>query len=132
MHAGTIGMIILCASAAGQLLPIPEQEDGGVGYKTVDEAMAALRAKEGVEIRIQQGWTIATDRAANTIWSFSPREYPAHPAVVKRALVERNGQIFVNMSVLCQAPKIPCDNLVHDFQLMNSKLADEMQHRPKP
>ena len=113
-----------------QLLPQPETGNDTVGYKTVDEALADLRVKPGIELTDRQGWTIATDREAKTIWSFTPRGHPAFPAVVKRTVTEHDGSVFIRMGILCQSDKLACDQLVVEFNQMNERMRASMAKKP--
>lgn len=67
---------------------LPEASGPTIEYESVAAARQALGRKAGVVFTTENGWDIATDEAALTIWSFSPSDYPAHPAVVKRQVVE--------------------------------------------
>jgi hypothetical protein len=99
--------------------PLPEAPNSTIGYASAAEALAALRVKPGVEISTQKGWTVATDSPARTIWSFTPAAHPAHPAAVKRSVVQQGDQVSLEMKVLCQAGKAACDDLVRDFTALN-------------
>lgn len=105
----------------------PEKRNSSIGYPSVADARQALGEKEGVDIRIEGGWTIATDRPENTIWSFTPENHSAHPAVVKREIVNIDGALRIQMSVLCQAEKVPCDKLVDEFKALNNRLAEQFK-----
>jgi len=100
-------------------------QDSGIGYPTVAAALEALKARSDVEISVQAGWTIVREPAAGTLWSFTPADHPAHPAAVKRGTVSRDGAAYINMRVLCQAAKEPCDQLVDDFKKLNEKIVAE-------
>lgn len=98
--------------------PLPESESASE-YDGVAQALKALRVKGGIQISMENGWLIATDERAYTIWSFAPEGYPAYPAVVKRQAIPRAGGSTVQMSVLCEASKEACDDLVRTFARMN-------------
>lgn len=102
------------------------QERQGVGYPTVAAALEALKAKGDVNISVQGGWTIVDDKPANTIWSFTPSNHPAHPAVVKRALFSRDGRVGIEMTALCQAGKAACDTLMEEFKELNVRMGEAM------
>lgn len=108
------------------------QQGSGIGYPTVAAALAALKAKSDVSISVQGGWTIADDKAVHAIWSFTPADHPAHPAVVRRALVEKNGAVSMNMTALCQASKEACDKLMEDFKELNARMSAELSAVKKP
>ncbi|HEY6457132.1 MAG TPA: hypothetical protein VIY90_17805 [Steroidobacteraceae bacterium] len=87
-----------------------------VGYKTVAEALASLKHTKDVSFSVVRGWTIATDETHLTVWSFAPKTDPSYPAVVKRMVISTGGGSKVTMSVLCEADKASCANLVREFQ----------------
>jgi hypothetical protein len=109
--------------------PLPEVSKTDIGYPTVTAALAGLHAKPGVVFTAKGGWTIATDAADNTIWSFPPPGRPAYPAAVKRQVVSQAGGVGLRMDVLCGASKAACDDLVRAFQQLNSQLAAGMHAR---
>ncbi len=108
-------------------VPLPEASASTIGYPTVDAALAALHSKSGVVFTIQDGWTIANDAAAQTIWSFPPPGNPAYPSAVKRQLVVQGGATNLMMSVRCDASKKACDDLVRSFEQLNAALAASLR-----
>ena len=103
--------------------PLPETASSGVEYPTVAAALSALRARKDVSISTERGWTIITDEKHFTIWSFAPSSYPAYPALVKRTVRDRaGGGSHIDTSVLCEAHKAACDQLVREFDAMNRRL----------
>jgi hypothetical protein len=94
----------------------------------VQAALDAMKAKPGVEVSDQGGWTIVTDPAANTLWSFTPASHPAHPAAVKRTFVSRDGTLYLEMGALCQASQVACDNLMDEFNKLNDRMSASMGH----
>jgi hypothetical protein len=120
--------LCLALGAAAQAAPLPEAPHSTIGYPTPEAALAALRAKPGVEFSTQDGWTIAADAATNTVWSFPPEHDPAYPAVVKRQITPApDGAMSVQMDVLCAASKTACDDLVKAFQRMNDEARSQLQ-----
>lgn len=92
-----------------------------IPYKTVAEALAALKQMKGVSFSTVRGWTIVTDEAHFTVWSFSPPSDPSYPAVVKRTVTSNGAGSQVTMNVLCQANKTSCDTLVREFSTMHAR-----------
>ncbi len=127
MAAATIGL-----SVSGFVLAQQGGSDKGIGYPSVAAALAALKARSDVNISVQGGWTIVNDPVEKALWSFTPPNHPAHPAVVKRATVERDGQVFINMRALCQAEKAACDKLIVEFQELNEKIIADIKLRTQP
>jgi hypothetical protein len=99
--------------------PLSEAANPTIEYASTAAALDALRAKPGVVFTTENGWTIATDEAAWTIWSFAPADYPAYPAVVKRQAIPQGSGSRLEVSVQCEASKSACDQLVRAFAQMN-------------
>ncbi|GAA0541502.1 molecular chaperone DnaJ [Glaciecola sp. XM2] len=99
-------------------------ESSSIGYKTVELALNALKNKEGTNLSIQGGWTIIEDKEESNLvlWSFTPDSHPAHPAAIKRKVVEKNQKIYIQMSALCQAKKEDCDKLMQEFEQLNQNI----------
>lgn len=114
-----VGLLLVATGCSAQNRPLTEASESTIGYATVDAAMTGLRVKPGVVFSTENGWTIATDESALTIWSFAPEGYPAYPAVVMRQAVPRGQQSTIVMKVLCGASKSECDDLVRTFAAMN-------------
>jgi hypothetical protein len=112
-----ISLVTLGSAAAQE--PLPEASNSTIGYPDVATALAALRSRSDITFRDQNGWTIAIDEKARTIWSFSPKGYPAYPAVVRRQVVPRGNGSSITMSIHCEAEKAQCDDLVRTFARMN-------------
>ena len=128
-----VGLACVAGECAAQPLtdvpasgPIPETGKG-VGYASPAAALAALRAKPGVSISEQGGWTIAEDRNSSTLWSFTPASHPAHPSAVRRQFVNENGQLNLEMTISCRAGKKVCDALVRDFEALNKQMIKFIQ-----
>ncbi len=105
----------------------------GTGFKTVASALEAVNAKPDVSVNTTpDAWTIITEADGMTIWSFTPSTYPAYPAVVKRTLRNHsNGDLYVEMGVLCEAKKTICNKLVKDFENQNKKMTKQVKEGVK-
>jgi hypothetical protein len=91
-----------------------------VGYRTVAQALAALKQTHDVSFSVVRGWTIVTDETHLTVWSFAPRTDPSYPAVVKRMVTSTGNGSKVTTNFLCEATKAACANLVREFNNTNS------------
>ena len=107
-------------SAATLLVSVEAGAQGGVGYKSVAEARKAVTALPGAKASEQQGWLIVEQMPV--MWSFAPAGHEAYPTAVKRTVVQRDGRIDIDMSVLCEAPKPACDRLVESFKGLNEQM----------
>ncbi len=113
----TLAVVVMLLGADARGFPqtagtLPESDRATVGYRSVEAALKALHQKPGVTFRSENGWLIADEDGARTIWSFAPTGHPAYPTVVKRAVVVVDGVTNIQMDVLCEADKVACDNIV--------------------
>lgn len=131
--ACTLALMSVAAIVRAQPAPLPETTHSEIEYPSPGAAWRALRADPHVQFEDRGGWMIANDPAHATVWTFSPQGDPAFPALVKRHVVERDGQLMMNMSVLCGASKQACDDFVRRFQRLNEDMARALQQkRPAP
>ena len=105
----------------------------GVGYETVRAAYEALKNDPAAKARSNQGWLLVTVPGGRNegIWSFTPQGDPSFPAVVRRKVLEREGQLFIDMGVLCGGPKEACDQLVAAFNTLNAEMKKDFAERRK-
>src|SRR6188508_1435565 len=76
-------------------------EPTSIGYATVKDALAALKAKSGVTFRNQDGWTVAEDKEKIVTWMFVPPDHPAYPSVIKRSLINNVDGTYFQTDVKC-------------------------------
>ena len=114
-------LVLLITTFSSQLFA---SESSSIGYKTVDLALDALRNKSGTKFSSQGGWTIVEDTEGSNmvLWSFTPSTHPAHPAAIKRKVLEKDKKIYIQMSALCQAKKADCDKLIKEFEQLNNNI----------
>jgi hypothetical protein len=118
-----------CAALAQEGSPRPasleESDSPTIGYNTVAEALAAVRANPNSRVVADWDWTTLEigkiGQPEYALWSFSPPSHPAHPSAVKRTVYVREGQVVVDMDVACEAAGPVCDQMVRDFQTLNLK-----------
>ena len=128
---------LLVFTAFATIAPAAASEEAparnsSIGFPSVAAALEALRARKDVNISVQGGWTVVSERDGLTLWSFTPKGHPAYPAVVKRAaFVQRDGAWFVNMNALCEAEKAPCDKLMQDFRGLNEQMRQSLERSHK-
>ena len=106
---------------------LTEETASTIGYPSVADALSALQAREDVNISVEEGWTIITEPGGLTIWSFSPPDQPAYPAVAKRVFYQEAGAWYIKMDVRCEAEKAPCDQLQSDFEALNESMRAAME-----
>ena len=127
---GAVAFLVLgvtgCTGGAPPPPPSPPavSDRSSIGYASVREALAALRAKPGAQLGEQDGWTIVQDQESEksmALWSFPPASDPAYPSAVKRVVFEKDGTVQIGMQVLCESTKPACEQLVRDFQDLNER-----------
>ena len=101
-----------------------------IGYASVAAARQAVAATPGATISQQGGWLIVEDKAARSLWSFVPNDHEAYPAAVKRTVAQRDGRAFIDMSILCEAPKPACDRLAESFRALNEQTIQNLRGGP--
>jgi len=128
--------IALAAPAAlfAQNAVAADGPSSGVGFRSVSEALAALKTRPGAKVSVTQpdGWTIITEQGGAIVWSFTPATHPAHPAVVRRAIVvDEDGNARIEMTGLCQGDKPSCDRLMKDFRDLTERSSRALKERMK-
>ncbi len=120
----------LCAGAvAASLLSFTATaaEQADIGYASVDAARSALQDRDDTRMSIADGWLTIEDPAAMTIWTFAPEDDPAHPAVVKRSVIEEEGRIVIRMDIRCEGQVEACDGLEQHFLSLNQATREQVQ-----
>ncbi len=115
------------AGGAAPPAPLKETDHNDIGYPNPDAALAGLKAKPGTQVSAKDGWTVINDPSDGALWSFPPPGHPAYPSAVKRTPVQKDGQVILNLQVICGAGKAACDDLVRSFQALDNQVAAEMQ-----
>ena len=100
------------------------------GYANPDAALAALKERTDVVITQQGKWTIVDDKTNSTYWSFTTLGHPAHPAAVKRVLVQSpSGDVSIMMTAKCGASKSECDKLIAEFRALNERVRQNVSRQ---
>ncbi len=102
--------------------PAALADEGDIGYPSVEAARAALSARSDVALARADGWLTIEDPASMTLWTFAPETDPAHPAAVKRSVIEENGRIVLRMDIRCEGDSAACDALETHFLSLNESV----------
>ena len=46
-----------------------------------------------------------------------------------RTVAERDGKVWIDLNIHCEAKKEACDQLVRDFQVLNDRIKEQMSGR---
>ena len=123
-------VIALCILGSHAALAA-DDEPSPIGQTNVAAVLESLRSDPSAQFREQRGWTVVASRDAGSPveWFFTPEGHPAHPAVVKRTAVERDGVGLIDLAALCQAEQAACDQLLDDFRQQHE--AERAAARPE-
>jgi hypothetical protein len=100
--------------------------DQGVDYPSPAAAMQALRARSDIVFTLQNGWTVAEDRAHLTTWSFPPAGDPTYPTVVKRVVTQTGAGWSVSSAILCGGTQAACDKLSGEFRQLDEGMTQAL------
>jgi hypothetical protein len=108
--------LALCVGAGTSVHAVEPVASGksDIEYSTLEEALAALRAKPGVTFQAQDGWLVANDSDAIVIWLFTPPGHPAYPSMIKRHIVNGPGGAYMDTAIRCLASQVACDRFFGD------------------
>ena len=126
-----VAALALGSAQAQSDAPGAPERRSSIGYASVQEALDALSSKPGVQIQTTKpdGWTIINE-PGNIQWSFTPSGHYAYPAAVRRAVkVNPVGDVYIEMTGLCQAEKAPCDRLMDEFKDLNERIRQSVKAR---
>lgn len=92
-----------------------------IKYPSVSAALEKLKKQASANISQQGGWTIISlvEEGNHVLWFFAPEEHAAHPAMIKRTILEKDGELEIKIVTFCQAPKQKCDDLLEQFKHLN-------------
>jgi hypothetical protein len=110
----------------GSQIPLEPQS------QSVSARLEWLKAQPGLRTITTKpdGWSIVSTADGAVQWSFTATGHYAHAAVVRREIKQRpNGDVFVEMTSQCEAPKDACDKLLGEFAQLNERMAAEVQRR---
>ena len=110
-------LFALCAFGCRSVLA-EDSEPAPIGYSDVAAVLESLHADPSAQFREQRGWTVVASRERGTPveWFFTPEGHAAHPAVVKRTAIEREGVGLIDLAALCNAAQAACDQLLDEFR----------------
>jgi hypothetical protein len=107
-----------------------------IEFKTVAQALTELKARDGngtVVATTEDGWVIINEPLAAAQWSFTPKQHPAYPAVVRR-IIKRGGgaAVSVQTASVCEASTEACAQLLRDFDALNERITQAVRARGRP
>lgn len=126
-----LGITILTAAVAlAQNADITDTTT--IDYKTVDEAFQSLKNNSNITLQLDPiGWLYGVDQTVKdqvTFWTFTPEGHPADPSVVKRTLIKKDGEVKLQMAILCQAEQTAyCTTLKDTFDKLNNEIIAKNQ-----
>jgi hypothetical protein len=103
-----------------------------IGYASVQLAFDALSADPDASKSEYEGWTLFKQKADGMyiLWSFTPPDHPVHPSAVRREIVKKDDEVFINMAVMCHSSRFDCDQLIEQFQQINARIKQKYAADP--
>ena len=105
------------------------QTTSDFGYATVALALESMRAKVGVKISVQSGWTVIEDPSTLSLWSFTPPGHSAHPAAAHRWIIREGDNLFVQSHIRCEGPKSACDAMAIEFGRLDEAMRESLKRK---
>jgi hypothetical protein len=78
-----------------------------------------------------KSYVAISDKAKDTVWTFTVPGHPAHPSAVCRRPVQDGDQMRLEMNVQCNAAEAECQKLVTAFQELNQRMLQELRKQQK-
>lgn len=101
-------------------------------YPSWDAAMDALLENREAEVTVKRAWTLV-DEVVNGVpvnWAFTPESHPAHPSVVRRTPIQKDGEVVVELMYRCDArDRAACTGLLAEFRDLNDGMVVEFKRR---
>ena len=111
----------------GRLAAQARETIGDIGYPSVEAARKALQARDDVSLSRTDGWLTVEDPLNKTLWTFAPESDPAHPAAIKRRVVEEFDRVVIVMDIRCEGNDAACDALEEHFLSLNESTRDQVE-----
>jgi hypothetical protein len=83
-------------------------EGSYIGYATVADALATMKAQGFLELPGLNGSVSFAESDNRTTWTFAGKGDPAYPAVVRYVYTRIGDVLHVEITTLCEAPEGPC------------------------
>jgi hypothetical protein len=102
----------------------------GVGAGTASELMSRVGAMPGIrEVHRDRDFVAYQDPASSTVYTFTVKGQPAHPAAVCRKPVQKGDSLEIEMAIVCEGPERHCTQLDGDFKLLNAKMQADINNQ---
>lgn len=110
--ASVLALTFLAAPPARSTEPSTElviSEGSYIGYATVADALATLKAQGFIALPALNGSVSFFDPDNKTTWTLTGKDDPAYPAAVRYVHTRSNGVAQVEITILCEASDGPCE-----------------------
>lgn len=79
-----------------------------------------------------KSYVAISDKAKDTVWTFTVAGHPAHPSAVCRRPVKDGNELRLEMNVQCNSTEAECQRLVKAFQELNQRMLQQLRKQQKP
>lgn len=119
--------VALLISAESLAADLTEESMRTIGYSSVQAALESLIKKPSVAVREQNGWTYIDDASDQAKWTFVPSGHPAYPTAAKQSVRIKDGNVWIDLKIECEADRDPCDKFAKDFRQYTEQLSGRMR-----
>ena len=131
--AGTVASVLLVAAAARWCCSASLALAQDLCGRPAEEPQALfdrLTKSEKLEEDFRdKSYVAISDKAKDTVWTFTVPGHPAHPSVVCRRPVQDGAELRLQMNVQCNAVEAECQKLVQGFQELNQRMLQELRRQ---
>jgi len=125
----------LCVATTLSLMPAPAAVAQDLCGRQAEQPQALFdrltKTEKLKEDFRDKSYVAISDKAKDTIWTFTVSGHPAHPSVVCRRPVQDGADMRLQMNVQCNASEAECEKLVTAFQELNQRMLREMSKQQK-
>jgi hypothetical protein len=119
---------VLAAVVAAFIGPAVAQELCGRPSESPEALFDRLTKTEKLKEDFRdKSYVAISDKAKETVWTFTVPGHPAHPSVVCRRPVQHGDNLKLETNVRCNAAEAECEKLVKAFQELNHRMMQELK-----
>ena len=121
---------VLAAVVAAFVGPATAQELCGRQSESPEALFDRLTKQEKLKEDFRdKSYVAISDKAKDTVWTFTVAGHPAHPSVVCRRPVQDGDNLRLDTNVRCNAAEAECEKLVKAFQELNHRMMQELKRQ---
>ncbi len=101
-----------------------------IGYATVADALATLKAQGRTAVPGLNGGVSFVEPDNVTAWTFVGKDDPAYPSAVRYVYTKNDGVLQAEVTILCEASSGRCDKFRSDIRSTLAQLSKKIAGDP--